>query len=154
MDTNALVAKTAKGDEEILRRSHGLDRNLRYVLILVDGKSTIQQILRKGHGLPDMEASLQSLAEQGFIHVDGEPVGNAVGGGTDPAAVKMELISIAKEVLGADAAKVVSKLEAAPDSKEGILEVTTQCKKLVRLIIDEQKAEKLMARCAGVIEQL
>jgi hypothetical protein len=154
MDTNALVAKTAKGEEEILRRSHGLDRNLRYVLILVDGKSSVEQILRKGHGLPDIEGSLRTLAEQGFVHVDGEPTASAGASASEPAAVKMELIAIAQEVLGSDAAKVVSKLEAAPDSKEGILEVTNQCKKLVRLIIDEQKADQLMARCAGVMEQL
>lgn len=154
MNMNALVVKTAKGEDEIQRRNHGLDRNLRYVLILVDGKSSIQQILRKGHGLPDIEASLRNLAEQGFIQVDGDVAGNTASRVSDPAAAKMELIGIAKEVLGADAAKVIGKLEAAPNSKEGILEVINQCKKLVRLIIDEQKAEKLMARCAGVMEQL
>lgn len=163
MERHAIVAKTQKGEEEIQRRAHGLDRTLRYVLILVDGRSTVQQLLEeKGLALPDVEGSLRKLQEAGFITIGG--VGGVAAAGTaaepgcvvpahkDPAALKAELIAIAKEVLGADAAKIVSKLEAAPNTPDGLQETVNSCKKMVKLLIDEKKAEALMARCSSVLK--
>lgn len=158
MDRSAIVAKTHKGEEEIQSRKHGLDRNLRYVLILIDGKSSIQQLVDdKGAVLPDVAASLQTLAEQGFISIGGVSMDTkdetcTVSADQDIPSIKAALIAIAKEVLGADAGKIVSKLEAAPDSPEGLQEVVSSCKKVVRLLIDEKKAEALMARCSTVLK--
>jgi len=153
MDSGTIFQKTAKGEEAIRDRAHDLDRNLRYVLILVDGKSTVQQLVEeKGAAMEDVAGRLQRLAEGGFI-TSGEAA-ESTGGGGDAAAVKVELIATAREVLGPDAGKVVAKLEAAPDSKAGIMEVVSGCKKLVKLVIDEKKAEELMRRCSAVLDKL
>ncbi|GAB4300602.1 MAG: hypothetical protein Kow0096_20810 [Thiohalomonadaceae bacterium] len=159
MDRNAIVAKTHKGEEEIQSRKYGLDRNLRYVLILVDGKSSIQQLVdEKGAALPDVMGSLRLLAEQGFISIGGVMEATddncTVAADQDIPSLKAALIAIARDVLGADADKIVSKLEAAPDSPEGLQEVVNNCKKMVRLLIDEQKADALMARCSTVLRGL
>ncbi len=159
MDRNAQVTKTAKGEEELQQRSHGLERNLRYVLILVDGKSTVQEIIDgKGAAYPDVEASLQQLFDQGYVAVGGVCAsGDAacvVSSRRDVSGIKADLIAIAKEVLGSEAGKVVAKLEAAPDSREGLQEVVNSCKKVVKLLIDEEKAEALMRRCSGVLQDL
>ncbi|MEW6646971.1 MAG: hypothetical protein AB1450_07215 [Pseudomonadota bacterium] len=160
MDRSAIVAKTHKGEEEIQSRKYGLDRNLRYVLILIDGKSSIQQLVdEKGAVLPDVAGSLQALAEQGFVSIGGVTMGAAddncaVAADQDIPSLKAALIAIARDVLGADAEKIVSKLEAAPDSPEGLQEVVNSCKKMVRLLIDEQKADALMARCSTVLRGL
>ncbi len=160
MDRSAIVAKTRKGEEAIQNRSHGLDRNLRYVLILIDGKTSVQQLVEeKGAVLPDVGASLRALAEQGFITIGGVGAdsgddGCIVAAGQDIPATKAALIAIAREVLGADADKIIGKLEAAPDSREGLQEVVNSCKKVVRLLIDEKKAEALMARCSTILQGL
>lgn len=160
MDRSAIVAKTPKGEEEIQSRKYGLDRNLRYVLILIDGKTSVQQLVdEKGAALPDVPGSLQTLAEQGFISIGGVSMSGAdetctVPKDQDIPAIKAALIAIANEVLGADAGKIVSKLEAAPDNPEGLQEVVNSCKKLVRLLIDEKKADALMARCSTVLKGL
>lgn len=160
MDRSAIVAKTPKGEEEIQSRKYGLDRNLRYVLILIDGKTSIQQLVdEKGAALSDVAASLKTLAEQGFVSIGGVSIGAndencTVAADQDIPTIKSALIAIAKEVLGADAGKIVSKLEAAPDSAEGLQEVVNSCKKVVRLLIDEKKAEALMARCSTVLKGL
>lgn len=160
MDRSAIVAKTHKGEEEIQSRKYGLDRNLRYVLILIDGKSSIQQLVdEKGAVLPDVAGSLQALAEQGFVSIGGVTMGAAddnctVAADQDIPSIKAALIAIARDVLGADAEKIVSKLETAPDSPEGLQEVVNSCKKMVRLLIDEQKADALMARCSTVLRGL
>lgn len=161
MDYNAIVTKTKKGDEEIQSRTCGLDRNLRYVLILVDGKSTVQDLIDgKGAAMPDVAGSLASLAAEGYIAIGGVEMGGGadagctVSGNRDIPTIKAELIAVAKEVLGGDAGKIVAKLEAAPDSREGLQEVVNNCKKLVKLLIDEKKAEALMARCSTVLKDL
>lgn len=155
MNPASIVSKTRKGDEEIRNRTHGLGRNLRTLLILIDGKSTVEEILaEKAIGLDGADAGLDELAEGGFIAFDGEAVAETAGGGGDIAEVKAELIAIANELLGPDGEKIISKLEAAPESKEGLLEAVSGCKKLVKLIIDENKAEQLMQRCSVVIQRL
>jgi len=156
MEPETILTKTAKGEEAISQRSHDLDRNLRYVLILVDGKSNLAEIRSKGSGLPDLDGSLQQLAEQGFINGGGESAAPAApaSGVSDYAIVKEQLIGAAQELLGADADKVVKKLKAAPESREGILEVAGSCKKMVKLLIDEEKAEQLMDRCSRILDSL
>jgi hypothetical protein len=86
------------------------------------------------------------------VVIEGEPA--FFQGKRDVAEVKAELVRIARELLGNDAAKVIGKLEAAPNTKEGLMEVTTQCKKVVKLLIDERKAEELMTRCSDLIATL
>lgn len=153
MNAQTVLVKTARGEQAIAQRSHELDRHLRYVLILVDGRSNVAELRAKGTGLPDFDESLQLLERQGFIcpeqTEDAEP-----GATVDFAEVKEKLIVVAGEVLGADAQKVVKKLQAAPDSREGILEATGSCKRMVKLIIDEKKAEQLMLRCGEILENI
>lgn len=160
MNHSAIVAKTPRGEEEIISRKHGLDRNLRYVLILIDGKSSVQDLIEdKGAALPDVGGSLRTLAEQGFITIGGI----SENGGQDDCVVvavedipstKAALIAIAKEVLGADAGKIIHKLDTAPDSREGLQEVVNSCKKVVRLLIDEKKADQLLERCSALLRGL
>lgn len=158
MDLHAVVTKTKKGEEELLTRAHGLDRNLRYVLILVDGTSSVQQLVEgKGAAMSDVQGSLQRLCDEGYIAIGGvvgADEGCDVPGDRNIATIKAALIATANEVLGADAPKIVAKLEAAPDSREGLQEAVNSCKKMVKLLIDEKKAEVLMARCSGVLQGL
>lgn len=154
MEAETVVTKTPKGEEAIAQRSPDLDRHLRYVLILVDGSSNVEELRAKGSGLPDFDASLQQLVEQGFITPDRPDEVEKSVAGTDFAKVKEQLIDIAKELLGSDAGKVVKKLQAAPETREGVLEATNSCKKMVKLLIDEEKAGQLMIRCREVLDTL
>jgi hypothetical protein len=154
MDAETVVTKTPKGEHAIAQRSDELERHLRYVLILVDGKSNVEQLREKGSGLPDLDESLRQLLEQGFIAQDVESSSGNAESSADFGEVKEQLIAIAKELLGSDAEKVIKKLRAAPESREGILEATGSCKKMVKLLIDEDKAEQLAARCGKILEAI
>ncbi|MFA7619332.1 MAG: hypothetical protein WC012_09810 [Thiohalomonadaceae bacterium] len=151
MNPSAVVCKTAKGEEEIQKRVHGLERNLRYVLILVDGSSSVERIVAKGEGMHDVEGSLLRLASEGYVDIEGLSVRR---GGEDVVRAKAQLIAIARELLGDEAGKIISKIEAAPESHDGLFEAVQQCKKVVRLIIDERKADALMVRCGAVLDAL
>lgn len=147
MNSSVIVRKTPKGEDEIKTRSAGLPANLRIVLILVDGSSTVAELASKGQGLSDLPGALQALAAEGFVEF------------VDPGrinldAVKQELIGAAQQVLGKNADRVVKKLQEAPPTKQGLLEASANCRKLVQLFIDESKAEQLMARCSAILGRI
>lgn len=142
MDNKMVYAKTEKGEEELRSRKNGLDLPLRRVLILVDGSSTVDKVIEKGQGLPDITSSLETLFNDGYI------VTSSNGSGRD---IKADLIRIAQETLGKDAEKVIKKIQKSPDSTEALRSTIEESKKLVKLVIDEKKAEELSKRCLDII---
>ncbi len=66
-----LFDKTDKGREEISTRCHHLAPRMRTLLLLVDGKSTVDQVLQKVAGLGLDEAALIELLDQQFIQEAG-----------------------------------------------------------------------------------
>jgi hypothetical protein len=67
MDKQTVFHKTEKGLQEVATRALGLPARERSVLILVDGKSTVQQIIDKTRHFGDAEQFLSNLLGQGFI---------------------------------------------------------------------------------------
>jgi hypothetical protein len=64
---NVLYHKSTKGSEAIATRQHGLTPKLRSVLIMVDGKRTVEDLEQVARALGDPDALLGQLLEQGFI---------------------------------------------------------------------------------------
>ena len=65
--TNLIYDKTEKGLEEIQTRKHHLASRMRSLLVLVDGKSNAEVLLKKIAGLGLTAQSIEELVEQGFI---------------------------------------------------------------------------------------
>ena len=85
MDSDDIFTKSAKGIEEIEKRSYHLDFRHRTALIQVDGRSEVGTLLAKipGDGL----ALLGELARNGFIaHADGREAVAPVAAATATAA--------------------------------------------------------------------
>lgn len=141
MNSDTIYLKTEKGDEEISKRLYGLSANLRPVLILVDGLSTVQKIMEKGAGLPNIAQSLAELEKQGFIKRHSFQ------------QLKDELITIARETLGDGAEKVIRKIKDSPETTEELSATIASCKKLVKLAIDEKKAEELEKKCSEIVKR-
>jgi hypothetical protein len=74
MTANLIFDKTVKGQEEIATRKHGLPSRLRSLLVLVDGKTTVEALIKKVAGLGLNEESIAELLEQEFIAPHGEGV--------------------------------------------------------------------------------
>jgi hypothetical protein len=77
MDRNAVLAKTAKGLEEVKSRAHGLPQKQRTILIMIDGTATVEEILAKFGGIPEIAAALDALARDGFVDVRGTKAASA-----------------------------------------------------------------------------
>ncbi len=81
MSNGAVVFhKTAKGVEEMEKRSHGLSPKVRRVLIMIDGKRSVDA-LREMALADDLTHTIGALEEEGFIEV----VAIAAAGGLTPA---------------------------------------------------------------------
>ena len=59
--------KTDKGREEIATRKHQLPTRLRTLLVMVDGKQSDEELLKKVGGLGLTKESISELLENGFI---------------------------------------------------------------------------------------
>lgn len=150
MDTDQIFFKTEKGKDEIERRSCGLPFRQRRVLILVDGRSTVAELQAKSAGTPDFVEILEELHRLGLVHGAGDEAvadeADAAPRNGETAGCRERLIGLASEILGPEAAKVVRKLREAPDTAEGLASSLESCRKMVRLTIDEGKAEELYRR--------
>jgi hypothetical protein len=136
MDPSVVLAKTEKGKDEIGARRYGLPQAMRHALILVDGRSTVAQLLQKGSMIPGIAEALDALLRDGFVR----PASGAAGS-AGAASAKQALIALAEQVLGSQAGKVVKKLTESGDSPSELAGAVDGCHKLIRLAIDERKAE-------------
>ena len=140
-----IYSKSEKGQLEIDTRSYGLSPALRRILILVDGKSSLEELSAKM--MQDVTESLQQLAEAGFIESGSSVATIALSG------LKQELISTAEGLLGKHAERVVQKIRSAPDDLDGMKAALEDCQKFVRLFIDEKQAETLFNECHTVFQK-
>ena len=142
MDGRLIFVRTEKGEAELTSRAHGLVHGSRFVLILVDGKSAVSRILDKGAGLPDISGTLEELARSGFIRTT-EEVHRAGAQLQDP---KREMILLAEKLLGKQGARVVKKIQETNDNPHDLAHTAEQCKKLIKLLIDDKKADEFVRR--------
>jgi hypothetical protein len=147
MDGRLIFVRTEKGEAELTSRAHGLVHGLRFVLILVDGKSPVSRILDKGAGLPDIPGTLEELARSGFIRTteDVQRAGEQI---QDP---KREMILLAENLLGKQGARVVKKIQETNDNPRDLAHTAEQCKKLIMLLIDDQKADEFVRRSKEIL---
>lgn len=67
MNTNLIYAKTLAGDEAVRQSTRVVQRNLRMVLVQVDGKMSVRELSAKIGNPRLVEAALRELAEGGYI---------------------------------------------------------------------------------------
>ena len=70
---NSVFEKTDKGREEIATRKHQLSPRLRSLLVMVDGKQTRTDLLKKVAPLGLDEQSIAELLEKQFIRDSANP---------------------------------------------------------------------------------
>ena len=69
MDPNSIYVKTTSGEEAIQQRTRVIQRNVRMVLILVDGQSSVSDLCRKTGNPQLTENALSELEKGGFIEL-------------------------------------------------------------------------------------
>ena len=127
MDTGIVFVKTAKGHEEIEKRTFHLNFKHRTALILVDGESAAGELFKKIPG--DGSSLLTDLVRDGFIvSADGKPVASAaepvrgaaagVSAGFDLETAKHEAVKAIESVLGPDGESFALAIERCKSRAE------------------------------------
>lgn len=108
--TTATLDKTEKGRDEISHRSHRLTPRLRTMLLLVDGKTSVEMLLKKVSGLGLGADSLQELVDQGFVvhHLQAES--------NEPAPKPPTSASTPNPVMPTDLAESASQHDRSPEA--------------------------------------
>jgi len=176
MEGNPVLVRTSRGIEELQNRSRDLPRTSRHALILVDGRSTLAELERKGSMIPEFAAALRDLVARGLVAPAGAggarvapPVAAArpappprdearvaptaasapaTGAGVSKAAALAEL---AVRVLGTKSEKVRRKLAEAGADDEALALAVEASYKLIRLTIDESQAEAFRRAARGIL---
>jgi hypothetical protein len=126
LDRNAVLTKTPRGLEEVKSRTHGVPQKLRTLLIMVDGTSTVGDILGRFPGIAEIETNLEALVAQGFLEAKGGATTPTVSPPPPtqpvPAAAAIALPETSGEALRALARKLYDTLGPAADMITGDIE--------------------------------
>jgi hypothetical protein len=156
MDPKTVYVQTELGKQRFEARD--IPNNLRYALILVNGRSTLEELLVKGAGLENLEDTFGMLEQMGLM----APVGSdaAMQGATSSAAteqahgsmaIKPRLMALASKMLGDKADKVLRKIEETADSDTALRHTVDTCGKVIRLTIDEKKADEFLEAAKAIM---
>lgn len=169
MNNRLVFARTDKGNDELNARTYRLPRQLRTVLILVDGKSNVTQLHDKAVGLSELEASLEDLAMNGFIRPDSRRWDRRLGtsggrrshyngeerrhmhGDSAFTPIRARLVDLAILTFGSAADNFVRKFREAPPSWKGFEAAISECRTLVAAVFDERRAEEFESKCWSVL---
>jgi hypothetical protein len=161
MENSAILAKTAKGVDEVKARTHGLPQKLRSILIIVDGSATAGDLLGKFGGVPEVAAALETLVQDGFVEVRGRRSAPAVLAAPAPgepltqpqsrAESLSALIRVLHDNLGPDADLVTGSLERAKTRAE-FAAGADRCAEMLAAIRGQTKAQAFRDRANSFAE--
>ena len=148
MEVHDIYRKSEKGTEAIATRGHGVGGKLRMLLILVDGKKTVDDLIKLAAGMGESVQLLLQLESEGLIErIAGAaaPVQAAAGG--DLARVKPLATRLLVELIGPLADAPSLKLEAAKDLPQFI-----EAMKLAYTVVRDVKGQAAADRFGAEIE--
>lgn len=132
MDSTAVFAKTALGHEEVATRARHVPARVRAMLIMVDGRRSVGELLAN-HPAPDeARAYLETLAEGGFIAASQthEAAAEPGAGAPDLAETRRAVAAALVDFLGPDADTFTPRIEHAASRDE----LTAECETLFRML--------------------
>jgi len=142
-------------------RTFGLHQSVRSLLIIIDGVSTVDKLMGYTAQLHEAEKTLSWLIQEGFVEEvsPSQPTTNNKSASlpqTAPIEItgKLALIALTRELLGADAAKVIKRLDDVPDTQTDLITAADKCYKFIKLTIDENKAHQYLKASQALLAKL
>ena len=120
MNLLAVLSKTAKGAEEIATRKYKLYQRTRALLIVVNGKSTATEILKKFEQMPDVAQKMEFLLSGGFVAETAAAAQSAAAVAPSAAfeAARAQLARAMLDALGPAGDGITEKIEACRSAQE------------------------------------
>jgi hypothetical protein len=153
MEAQAIYRKSDKGTEAIATRGHGVGGKLRMLLILVDGKKSVEELTRLAAGMGESIQLLEQLEADGFIEVipggaGARPAGGpAVTSGTDLSKLKSLATRLLLEQLGPLADELSLRIEATKDLPQFV-----EAMKRAYIVVRDVKGQAAADRFGAEVE--
>lgn len=159
MDFNGILIKTPKGVDEIQTRANRLAQKKRQLLILVDGRLSIEAMVDRFPSLGDIRPSLTELVEEGYAEIrmgtaatatpaPAARVANAAGFSEAVGALSRNLYDLA----GPTADAFTSKLEGARD-RAAFLQAVRSSVAIAESFAGKKKAEDFRLRAMEIADR-
>lgn len=153
MNPDTVYVKTEKGKARFEARD--IPTALRHALILVDGRSTLGELMKKGEGLANLADSFEMLEEMGLMAPFGSVAAKPVPPPSETAGspAKRQLVGLAIKVLGDKAEKVIKKIDDTADTHIALMYTIDTCSKMIKLTIDEKKGEAFLKAARDILNK-
>lgn len=146
---NTIYQRTSKGNEEISKRVYKLDHEHRFVLILVDGHASVENIISRSSEQWNPQQSLIELELQGFIE-------NTITSGIDNpniTGIKQNLILAVQKLIPINNEKIVNKILKAPIQKLALSKAIDSSCIFIKLTISEDISKQLKAELHRILDE-
>lgn len=155
MDSHTIFQKTASGQEEVAARTHKDLVRFRTVLILIDGKATVEQLITMAGKICNVEEALSQLRAAGLIEAikAAAPQQAAVTASAAPDKETLQKINRALyDAIGPAADDLCMQVEKCRSYPELKL-VAEKCSDLVKNLAGKRKADEFSAMTNTLLGQ-
>lgn len=136
---NTIFKRTPKGDEEIQKRTYKLPHVYRFVLIMIDGKSTVENIISRSSKQWNPNQCLYEMEAQGFI--ENVQVNSAQAELLDD--IKINLILEIKKQLPKNHTKIVNKIINSETNHKSLSDAIDSACIFIKLTVSEEISKNL-----------
>lgn len=152
MNQSAVLIKTARGLDELRTRSRGLAQRVRNVLILIDGKATVGELLGRLAPNPGADLIIETLVVKGFAAPKSmaEPIAIE----PPPPEVGQALNDLARYLhneLGPDADFVSLRIERA-ETRVEFAHAVRRGISMLSNIVSQNKANQFQTRAQAILD--
>lgn len=146
MNPDVIYTKTEKGLEEMTKRTFKLPARMRTLLIMIDGKTPVANLIAKSASPDEAAAYFAALLGDGFIEAKGIGPSQVAMPASPPAgldslnAAKRFVIHALEHALGPDADLFTAKVEASTDIA-GLAHLVPKHVEVIRAVGGAKKTE-------------
>lgn len=148
MSTTLIYRKTAQGVEAIAMRHPGLVAKQRSLLIMIDGRRSIEELCTLGTSFGDVNELARELLAQGFIEpvlqgASPAPTADAAQPRVPLAQAQRRAVRRLNEVMGPAGTELCLRLEACRTAQE-FRAVIQRVEAILREVVGPQKAARFV----------
>ena len=146
---STIYQRTPKGDEEISKRVYKLDHVHRFVLIMVDGRASAENIISRSSEQWNPQQCLIELELQGFIKntlTNSENIPKIT-------ELKQNLIIAVQELIPKNNEKIVNKILKAPMQRSALSKAIDSSCIFIKLTISEDISNQLKVQLHQILDE-
>jgi hypothetical protein len=144
-----IYRRTAKGDEEIKKRSYKLDHFHRFVLIMIDGKANTESIIARSSEQWNPVQCLFEMEAEGFI----ENIDNKATPAANISTLKHNLIAAIQKQIPKNNTKLINRILNAEMQRNQMTDAIDSNCIFIKLTISEKISDSLKIELHRILDE-